>query len=62
VEDALQEAERAVDRRDAGTVEPQLGAVAVDRLAGDLAQALAAEVGDDPAVEQRRVAGKRVRA
>jgi hypothetical protein len=42
---ALQEAERAVDCRDAGAVESQLGAVAVDRLAGDLAQALAAEVG-----------------
>ncbi|HEX3686911.1 MAG TPA: hypothetical protein VHU60_04945 [Gaiellaceae bacterium] len=37
VEDALQEAERAIDRRDAGAVESQLGAVAVDRLAGDFA-------------------------
>jgi hypothetical protein len=62
VEDALEYAERPVDRRRAGAVDAQARGVGVDRLAVDLAQALAAEVGDDPFVEQRRVGRKRVRA
>src|SRR5207249_12062015 len=40
----------------------QAGGVGIDRLAADLAQALAAEVGDDPLVEQRGVGRERVRA
>src|SRR6266508_2475582 len=46
------------DPRDAGAVDAHLRAVAVDGLAGDVAQALAAEVGD----EQRRVGGERARS
>ncbi|HEY7017638.1 MAG TPA: hypothetical protein VH297_04145 [Gaiellaceae bacterium] len=62
VEDALQDAERPVDRRSAGAVDAQACGVEVDRLAVNLAQALAPEVGDYPLVEQRRVGRKRVRA
>ena len=62
VEDALEQPERAVDRGRAGAVDADLRAVAVDCLACDIAQALAAEVGDDPLVEQRGVGGERARA
>jgi hypothetical protein len=62
MEDTLEDAERAVDRRRAGPVDAELRRVRVDRLARDFAQALAAEVGDDPLVEQGRVSGEGVRA
>ena len=62
VEDALEQPERAIHRRRAGAVDADLGAVAVDRLACDIAQPFAAEVGDDPLVEQRGVRGERARA
>ncbi|HKG11295.1 MAG TPA: hypothetical protein VKB07_12050 [Gaiellaceae bacterium] len=62
VEDTLQNSERSVDRRGARSVDAQSGRVAVDRLPGDLAQTLAAQVGDDPPVEQRRVSLERARA
>jgi hypothetical protein len=58
----LKEAEGTVDRRCAGTVDAELRCVVVDRLACDLAQAFAAEVRDDPLVEQRGVCRERVRA
>jgi hypothetical protein len=62
VEDALQHSQCTVDRRGAGAVDADSRGVVVDRLAGDLAQTLAAEVGNDPLVEQGRVGRERVRA
>ncbi|HMI99713.1 MAG TPA: hypothetical protein VK488_07775 [Gaiellaceae bacterium] len=62
VEDALKDAKRSVDRGRAGAVDAELCRVGVDRLARNLTQTLAAEVRDDPLVEQRRVGLERVRA
>jgi Aldo/keto reductase family len=62
VENALEQSERAVDRRRASTVDAELSAVGVHGLPGDVAQPLASEVRNDPSVEKRRVRRERARA
>jgi len=59
VEDALQDAERPVDCGRAGTVGAERGGVGVDRLAVDVAQALPAEVRNDPLVQEVGVGRER---